>query len=1605
MGRILYPLLATILFFNQISYALPVEVVSSTLALPVGVSLSKEGALEFYFTGSPSKQERNRLIQMALDSFNTPEKELWVNLHPEAKDGQILSYDLWNTELGRVMLQTDVELKERAKEIISKDPELSDMAEEMFGEGDVTFRCWIEPEQVRVVRGKDGAVIEEARMKVRVEVKGVDSEVKKEFEERLGEILTKEVNEGAEFAGNRQAFNAFLLGKSLRELAKEMGRKELLGVRFSTGMDETFWKREYLLRYLSSYRDSETVAGGVVYKVPQRFGPPRNSGAIDVTWFVRAGDKIRGLLSRLGVLGRELTRAQAQLVTQKYENEARLRIVALMLWENVTGNEGYLRKKYGKLYESYKDLEIDEILKSLPHAKWMIEHALPWIRGCKGEPEDFVRLMERLYSISVMMENLSSLPRESVLPEYVFFKAFLEHENWEKLIEGMTAYEVNYLLLTLGRILLWERVDRRKRSKGESLPSLRGLDVAKLYGLLLSAKRQVDRWMMENAEERPKGRFVYLDYIVLYIGEVVRGLLTPSGESVLIEALGYPWWLEYFTAINDSGLERKDFGKQRRLLAILQGKGLKGPLGKKTLFRLAGLVRKGILPPSLLKKGINRAGERVDVLFWALADFKEILEEFYMKRRGNRPEVETFVKDIVSVFVDVAVAIRDKESAYRIISGMRRILTRKVKGDSEFLERLSLPWLKEVIDRYHEDAGLFFELLIEQVEDRRTRKILDILGPEKYLSLFGGSAPVMEDKSTLLRSLAQSLDSSTYDEDVKRFFSKPEVIANILLRMNDGERGFETLVHWLDKRGLLESSLSDFLGDKEVRREFYKGLGRGKAFAFLIKFVLFGALPEEEKKRRIEEWRDDYLRGFLLRLANDKSQEEYNRILDAFVHAVKKERAGIKEMPVKALKVYVDVWAKNTWLPIEKIVWVVETLEEIFSWKGTRAEMIKRMLVKATQSYDLKPIEFFYEHPEFAAFLKDVARGVITSPEGDALALMIEKGDLKRIQRLFSMDFQEDYRHSMERASQEEIGFRYTEMDGALANAGEELWKAIRQFPPEKGLSVTREEMVRLFSVLDYNRLTQEERRNLLNRIRNLTLFLRRDDALYRKVSGGDNTGEALARDVVDRLYALFESMSRREKRALVNALVWSGLGGQITRGTKDRYILTKYAVTAFNWIEHDIAFSLWGNLLGDISFPSSLEKAVESLICRQDLFFNLGSAYNFQDFVSAPRQPLLLFTFLIRLSEDDGKAFSLEEIRAMLDMMEGKVDGNDPFENEKDFLEWRLARAFAPPDKLFIEEKPFISKAKKLLFKLDEHLWSSLVRVFDGGAIYELARKSPEAYKRLILEVDKRVNGFLKEKQVELIGVDVVMDLDLERLPFAIRDAILTEMVDSIAKGRIELGLGYDNDKQMLTVVVEVFRMSLTAKEVVSKAVSRGTIFTLFSPYAILSTPRAVGQVVKEVLAEEALSEGMYHALIRTIENSFLWRKDMLGGFRPYRPDEVRYWEYFLDSRRLERKVLMKMLEKGKIEEKVVEEVMQAVKGKTGWDLIKHAAEVIVERGLDYSEEASQVLEAYTVGVLNGKIALPKPKKIELDGGGKAGGKGGIVYTFPRPVEVLVFE
>ena len=417
------------------------------------------------------------------------------------------------------------------------------------------------------------------------------------------------------------------------------------------------------------------------------------------------------------------------------------------------------------------------------------------------------------------------------------------------------------------------------------------------------------------------------------------------------------------------------------------------------------------------------------------------------------------------------------------------------------------------------------------------------------------------------------------------------------------------------------------------------------------------------------------------------------------------------------------------------------------------------------------------------------------------------------------------------------------------------------------------------------------------------------------------------------------------------------------------------------------------------ISAYYTVKEGVPLVIENQDLFFNYGAYYTRPDIESFEfREPLLILSFLLRASKDNGKSLSIEEIKKIMEMawLESDIAKDD-----EAFVRYRIARAFAidrPLGKGYVDKEKLDEIMPNL--KGSVKYWANSVRAYDKGFLADIAADSPIIYRDIILAINEKVTEAGKDKieDKEVKSINVYTDIDLSQIKKE-SDSLYAWVLQEVSayvhnKGRVEIGAYYDEDNKAFNIIINLGKMSNSLRGDNTAAVLiKGERISALDKQALVYRTDKVEQFVSEKLKEKGLNEGVYPKLMSAIRNM---RRDK---------DEVNLFMTGADVGKVLETLsigdnLIRWLEDVLVDD--APDVIEAIKDKEGWEQVKAAVEKIVKRKLDYKEGLLPLFKAYAIGVANNKFTVMNENAnigndVEKE-------RGGVVFNLYIP-EILVFQ
>ncbi|HTZ10809.1 MAG TPA: hypothetical protein VMD04_00320, partial [Candidatus Margulisiibacteriota bacterium] len=186
------------------------------------------------------KDSTQQLLKYFLVGVTLPNDSFWVNLKPDAPDN-VIEENLARTEVGRILLESDLQLKKDTAQATSPEtPEgkrywelLYKKAAELFGNDNVTIptlvRPWIVPDEIIIRESDSTAYIYKATLKVMLEedylknsglynfkdprLKALNEYSARLIRESIIPKLNRQVNSAKRYAALRQVYYSIILAQ------------------------------------------------------------------------------------------------------------------------------------------------------------------------------------------------------------------------------------------------------------------------------------------------------------------------------------------------------------------------------------------------------------------------------------------------------------------------------------------------------------------------------------------------------------------------------------------------------------------------------------------------------------------------------------------------------------------------------------------------------------------------------------------------------------------------------------------------------------------------------------------------------------------------------------------------------------------------------------------------------------------------------------------------------------------------------------------------------------------------------------------------------------------------------------------------------------------------------------------------------------------------------------------------------------------------------------------------------------------------------------------------------------------------------------------------
>lgn len=169
-----------------------------------------------------SESESSELVSYFLAVLTTPQENIWVNLSPYEKD-RIIENSFSQTDMGRQLLAQDYILKQITSSLTNPETDLGKSYWQAKENKEVDLsKIWIMPDQAEILEHQTVAIIKDSSLKVQAgsDLFALESENTTIADnvnqnsplETLLPAITKEINNGENFAKLRQVYSALILG-------------------------------------------------------------------------------------------------------------------------------------------------------------------------------------------------------------------------------------------------------------------------------------------------------------------------------------------------------------------------------------------------------------------------------------------------------------------------------------------------------------------------------------------------------------------------------------------------------------------------------------------------------------------------------------------------------------------------------------------------------------------------------------------------------------------------------------------------------------------------------------------------------------------------------------------------------------------------------------------------------------------------------------------------------------------------------------------------------------------------------------------------------------------------------------------------------------------------------------------------------------------------------------------------------------------------------------------------------------------------------------------------------------------------------------------------
>ncbi len=1441
MFKKLLSLVLVVLFIvNQVGFAMPIAGGVSGIGIdgPVGVTLTREGEFSII-----SLRNSQAVEAMVLDAYNMPWDDVGVNLYPFAEDKSVLDRPLFNTTLGKAMLEADVILKESARDVISKDMKLSDMAEQLFDLGDVKFRCWIEPgKDTKVVLLNDGVGIEYASLSVKVEVYSETnaSTLKSGFEDRLSKILTIKVNKGPEFKGARQLFRSYLLGRGLKRYMQGDGYlKRFANVRmYIKGKSEAFWRSKYSGEYMRQYlaKDTGAIVGGIT--LGMGFGALQPVYEKFETWAKRKFKSIKTLFF--------IVKASADFFA--FDESEKIRY----------------------LYAIAKNQNISD--KQIKQCILMIKGG-DWVFDTFGDDMKFLREL-----ISFPEEKISLLFSIGSDDKYAFIREDIGKEKLNHILRHIAQSSYDEIYDFLGQLMNLSSLNEDK------LQWLRdSFTVDKLYELLMENDgSKADDILVSLRRILDPGKHIVAkvlnalfvndpDFVYDFLSRELKGRM--SFMRVLSCDGVSSWFGAQYSEeeINFAAKWVGDFFGRERFLSIWEYMEGKKVAYNKLLDGIFLIYLKRndnalfrSLSPEWWESTIKELIDKNCDVYEFVSNLAYVHPEFMgVDSNGNFqwtvPDVDTdWVKNMVLMgnFINtnyVLAFLRDKAKDSFLSHETNRAqwlssaLARSAKKDRinmyHFIDNLLLD------DSLSDILCILGQNSVEELLAIEDRYLLDTrIEILKCLSVISSSL-----ERGQIRALLEGLPSATLEEKIdlvsnlmqgvlRRVDVAPEIRENFDINlfksqarkhMNEDSYfpeleafiGLNVFIACYKSAGSnTRRWISRFLKEKPLAYLLvagYKGVDVSSVISDLFSIAA-------GKDKRLQWIRDRFGPQWLAYLVISSPEVDINFHRLERISFFDRPMAKMVRQFFEKLFLYGD--KKITALLIKNFdnldnLICDDLLNKRLKNQDISLAKIKSLIVQALNADDIS-------NPNMVFF---VILGIFRVISNDKFNLSQIENEIK----LLSVGKRQSFKHGNVK-------------DKDIKKAGGIIERWIMK--GENSNILSKDELWRLLSILDKHmqgNIVDRKKKRIIDGIKIMGLFLNEE---FNKISD-----DSAMRSILKTNYTKFNAMSDSLKKEVIIATIFRDVGS--INGGRD-------------WLHHRIGKNMLMGLLEPMDYEQSFLKNIANLVYYHGLYSHLGTDFLPSD-VLLKKDDVLKQILFISIFDDLRQGTDNRLTNNIL----RKMDTFSRKESEiildyRKFVEYRLGAFFVPM--LFVDENERIELGNKIKQKLasmkkwgDDNFirrWSARSRVYAPLLFSYIGSKDIEKFVDIMVDIDDVLSAKLKDYP----NVDVVIDTDIDIMGLFSTDRdLFNKIMDSVyahlKKGSLPLNTVI-SESGTLYITIEVSKLipEDVAKDMASNLIS-GRGFDARSTGIFFDSISVVEKEIPKILAEGSLSEGFLYNVIHT--------------------------------------------------------------------------------------------------------------------------------------------